>query len=63
MNAIIARGGTRESAMASLGVDRVYLELTFRTIDQQYGSFDEYRRNALEFSDADLAALKATLLE
>jgi protein-tyrosine phosphatase len=63
LNAAVARGGTRESAMATLGVDRAYLESFFRTIDAAYGSFDEYRRKALGVSDADLTVLKSRLLE
>lgn len=61
--AIVARGGSRESATATLGVDREYLELMFATIDRADGSFDEYRRRTLQFSDADLERLKARLLE
>jgi protein-tyrosine phosphatase len=63
VEAIIARGGARESAMTSLSVDRAYLESLFQAIDTEYGSFDRYRRTALGVSDADLAALKAKLLE
>jgi protein tyrosine/serine phosphatase len=40
-----------------------YIEAVFKAIDQQYGSFDRYRREALHFSDADVTALRATLLE
>lgn len=63
VEAIVARGGTRESATATLGVDRAYLEMMFKAIDADYGSFDQYRRNALGISDADLATLKSRLLE
>jgi protein-tyrosine phosphatase len=63
VDAFVARGGSREAAVASLGVDRAYLELTFKAIDSEYGAFDEYRRKALGVSDADLVTLKSKLLE
>jgi protein-tyrosine phosphatase len=63
IDAIVARGGSRESAIATLGVDRAYLDLMFQTIDTEFGSFDAYRRTVLGVSDDDLVALKATLLE
>lgn len=63
IEAFLARGRSRESAMTSLSVDRVYLESMFQAIDKEFGSFDEYRRKALGISDADLRALKAKLLE
>ena len=63
IDAIVARGGSREGALTSLGVDRAYLDLMFKTIDSEYGSFDEYRRKALGVSDADLVRLKNRLLE
>jgi protein-tyrosine phosphatase len=40
-----------------------YIEAVFRAIDQRYGNFDRYRREALHFSDADVAALKSRLLD
>ena len=63
IDAMVARGGTRESAIANIGVDRAYLDLMFKAIDTEFGSLDAYRRTALGISDADLAKLKARLLE
>ena len=63
IEAAVARGASRESVTALLGVDRTYLELTFHTIEKDFGSFDEYRRKGLGVSDADLAILRAKLLE
>jgi len=40
-----------------------YIEAVFKAIDQRYGSFDRYRREALHFTDADVAAVKIRLLE
>jgi protein tyrosine/serine phosphatase len=40
-----------------------YIEAVFMAIDQRYGSSDRYRRDALHFSGADVAALKSRLLE
>jgi protein-tyrosine phosphatase len=40
-----------------------YIEAVFKAIQERYGSFEKYRRDALHLSDADLAVLKARLLE
>ena len=40
-----------------------YIEAVFKAIDERYGSFDRYRRDALHFSDPDVTALRARLLE
>jgi protein-tyrosine phosphatase len=63
IDAMVARGASREAAIATIGVDRAYLESMLAAIDRDYGSFDAYRRDALGVSDADLGALKAKLLE
>jgi protein-tyrosine phosphatase len=39
-----------------------YLENTLRSIDAKYGSFDNYRRQALGVSDGDLQKLRSRLL-
>lgn len=63
VDAMVARGSNRESAIASIGVDKAYLDMMFAAIDKDFGSFDNYRRQALGVSDADLVKLKAKLLE
>jgi protein-tyrosine phosphatase len=45
-----------------MAADPAYLESTLREIDTKYGSFDNYRRQALHVSDADLKELRAKLL-
>lgn len=40
-----------------------YIEAVFKAIDQRYGSFDKYRRDALHVTDAEVISLKARLLE
>lgn len=40
-----------------------YIEGVFKAIDERYGSFDRYRREALHVNDSDVALLKARLLE
>ena len=40
-----------------------YIEAVFQAVDERYGSFDRYRREALHVSDADVVALKARLLQ
>jgi protein-tyrosine phosphatase len=43
--------------------DPEYLQATLRRIDAKYGSFDNYRRQALHVSDSDAVALRARLTE
>jgi protein-tyrosine phosphatase len=43
--------------------DPEYLRATLRRIDQKYGSFDNYRREALHVSNADVETLRARLTE
>jgi protein-tyrosine phosphatase len=40
-----------------------YIEAVFNAIDERYGSFDRYRREALHVTDTDVVALKTRLLE
>ncbi|WP_406279700.1 tyrosine-protein phosphatase [Nocardia sp. NBC_00881] len=44
------------------GVRQSWLDAAFDQVNQTYGSFDTYVRDALELTDADIAALKAELL-
>jgi protein-tyrosine phosphatase len=46
-----------------MAADPAYLESTLRKIDQKYGSFDAYRRQALGVSDHDVEVLRSRLLE
>lgn len=48
---------------ALLGVEEPWLTAAFEEIDTQWGSFDNYRREALQLTDDDVARLKASLLE
>ncbi len=45
------------------GVEPAYLEAAFQAIDERWGSFDEYRREALGLDDAELEAFRAAVLE
>ena len=40
-----------------------YIQAIFHAINDKYGSFDRYRKDALQLSDADVERLKARLLE
>lgn len=51
-----------EAARALLGVDKEYLDAALAAIDLKYGSFDQYRREALGVSDAEAEQLRAGLL-
>lgn len=63
VDALVARGASREAAIATIGVDRAYLDSMFAAIVKEFGSFDAYRRQALGISDAQLVDLKAKLLD
>lgn len=52
-----------EALKPVMGVDRSYIEAAFETIDQKYGSFDEYRRKKLHLSDPDVEKLRGKYLE
>ncbi|HTS50538.1 MAG TPA: tyrosine-protein phosphatase [Bryobacteraceae bacterium] len=56
---------TRQPAISAevLRLQPRYIEAVFKAIDQRYGSFDAYRREALHFTDDDVSALKTRLLE
>jgi protein-tyrosine phosphatase len=61
-----SRGIQAEQARVLAGIILLqprYIEAVFKAIDQRYGNFDRYRREALHFSDADVATLKSRLLE
>jgi protein-tyrosine phosphatase len=52
-----------EQVRPVLGVERAYLEAAFGAVDEHYGSFDAYRREALGVDDAELAAFRELALE
>jgi protein-tyrosine phosphatase len=52
-----------EQVRPVLGVERAYLEAAFGTVDEQYGSFDAYRRDALGLDDAETEAFRRLALE
>jgi protein-tyrosine phosphatase len=53
---------TPEQRQVLMAADPAYLKATFAAIDERYGSFDSYRRQALGLSDSDVSALRAHLL-
>jgi protein-tyrosine phosphatase len=52
-----------EQVRPVLGVERAYLEAAFGAVDERYGSFDAYRRDALGLDDAETAAFRGLALE
>ena len=54
---------TPEQRKALMAAKSEYLEGALHAIDAQFGSFDNYRRQALGVSDTDLETLKSKLLE
>jgi protein-tyrosine phosphatase len=55
--------GSREAVVAAMNVEPSYLDAAFDEINKKFGSLDNYRRTQLGLSDADVAQLKARLLE
>jgi protein-tyrosine phosphatase len=53
---------TPEQRDVLMAADPAYLRSTLRAIDAKYGSFDNYRRQALGVSDSDLETLRSRLL-
>lgn len=52
-----------ENLKPILGVHEDYLITAFATIDADYGSFDDYLRQGLQLSDAQIDAMRAHYLE
>ena len=52
-----------EKLTVLLGVEEPWLQAAFDTIDEQYGSFDNYVYQALELQESDIQNLRANLLE
>ncbi len=52
-----------EQVRPVLGVERAYLEAAFDAIEENYGSFDAYRRGPLGLDDAEAAAFRQLALE
>jgi len=46
-----------------LGVEESWLDAAFDEIEQHWGGFDNYRREGLQLSDADIEQLRHTLLQ
>jgi protein-tyrosine phosphatase len=44
-------------------MDRDTMTGTFAAIDRAYGSFDKFVRDGMKITDADIASLRARLLE
>jgi len=52
-----------EQQKVLMAADPAYIQSAFTVIDQHYGSFDRFRKDALRLSDSDLSILKSRLLE
>jgi len=53
---------TPEQRKVLMAADPEYLKATFAAIDDRYGSFDNFRRQALELSDSEVSILRTRLL-
>ncbi len=63
VNAKFGTDMTPEAVWPSLGVRPEYLENFYTTVDQQYGSVNQYLREALGLTEADLETLRSRYLE
>jgi len=54
---------THEQQKVLMAADPSYIRSAFAIIDQHYGSFDQFRSQALHLSDQDVTLLKSRLLE
>lgn len=63
LEAMAGRKLDPEPFKALMGTKREWLDTAFASINEKYGSFDEYRRVVLGLSDADVTRLKGRLLE
>ncbi len=52
-----------ETLRPVLGVEREYLEAAFSAIDEEHGSFERYRREALGLDDEEVEAFRSLVLE
>lgn len=52
-----------EKVRPVLGVERAYLDAAFGTIDEKYGSFDRYRKEALGLDDQAVTDFRNLVLE
>jgi protein-tyrosine phosphatase len=53
---------TPEQRKVLMAADPEYLKSAFAAIDEHYGSFDNFRRQVLALTDADVSALRTRLL-
>jgi len=53
---------TPEQRKVLMAADPEYLKAAFAAIDERYGSFDDFRRQVLALTDADVSALRTRLL-
>jgi protein-tyrosine phosphatase len=64
LTARLLRGKQAAALIRSLlTVHESWLRASFRAIDEQYGDFEAYRKQALDISDADLINLRDTYLQ
>jgi protein-tyrosine phosphatase len=49
-------------AKKMMSVDKTWIQAAFHAVDQQWGSFENYAKEGLALSPADIAQLRATLL-
>lgn len=52
-----------EGIKSMISVKQAYLEAAFATIEQEYGSFENYLKTGLEITDEEVEQLKANYLE
>lgn len=63
VNAAQGTNMTAEAVWPSLGVRKAYLNEFYRSVEENYGSVDEYLHDGLGLTEADLQSLRARYLE
>jgi protein-tyrosine phosphatase len=63
MKALVGQGIPMEALKSLGGTKREWLASGFQAIDEKYGSFDRYRREALGLSDQDQKRLRRWMLQ
>ncbi len=46
-----------------MSVDETWMQAAFQALDQQWGNFENYAKEGLALSPADIAQLRTTLLD
>jgi protein-tyrosine phosphatase len=60
---MVSQGMDEKSVRSMMAADPAYLEVTFRTLEEKYGSIDNFLKKEMELTPRKLAALRAKYTE